>query len=195
MRRSAFLLVALMTNSLLSVSVQSAVGEEVTGQTTEFRRFGKLLSEQNPPMASTELQRYVIAIKRSDGARNCASKAPDGQINQHEGIDWSKIKTPIDLEICLYFSAAAFRDANLAAEFLAASGFTNVNILALQPTWAKPFGIDGDGIQLTSGILIDQVPQSFGGTLSKFFAYSLSFGLYLDGAGNPQHVQVNFNYE
>jgi hypothetical protein len=161
---------------------------------TEFLRFGKPLTAQNPPMPPRKLRRYQDAIARADGPTSCAGRTPDGRIDVTKGIDWGRVGDLFDLEVCLFFAAGELRDVELLMSLLSASGFRGVATIGLAPFESPWVGTNGEGSVLGGAMSISQVPKGFNGPFGTLWAYSLSVGVTLDHSGRPYNSQAIFNY-
>lgn len=177
-----------------SVGAQNLEQFKLSMGEVEFLRFGKPLYQQQVPLPEREIRKYEEAISRLDSASACAFEASNGIIKVGRSLDWTKIKSFYDLEVCLFFVASALRDADALSDFLSGNGISNVNLRREAPVLSKWKNVEGFGISITGGLPLDILPDDFNGFFGTSLAYGGSISVYLDQNGKPFDVSAKFNY-
>jgi hypothetical protein len=188
----------IVLGSVLADPVVGHANADVLGQSPpkaeiQFLRFGRPMSEQPATVSRSKTLQYEKAIRRANGPTQCAQRNAAGAIDVSKGLDWTKVGSTLDIEVCIFFAAAELQDIELTDEFLWASGFGGIDRISVEPVVTRFSNIDGYGTILNGGMPIEQVPFQIRGFVGTLLAYSLTVSVSLDEAGRPYHAHSNLN--
>lgn len=150
-----------------------------------FLKNGMDILNQASGVRERDRSNYLRALNKLERT-GCRSELP-GQTGR---IDWVEIQSLIELEVCLFLIAAQLDTAEQMSELLRRSGFKQAKMYSQAASITKHYGFEGEGILLSTTMLMRDVPKQTVGFFDRLWAVGLSVGVLFDGENSPKNVSV-----
>lgn len=160
----------------------------------EFLAKGKPIDELSPWMSESEIRDYRDAVNRL-GDEKCRLRDDVSVGSDDFSLDWSKVDSLKDIEVCAFFAAVEIRSRKEISAYLLRSGFNKVYEFSSPSVVAKFSGISGTSYTIGAAYEIEDLPFGFGYLTEIWFAYNLSIGITVDEQGRPYDVRAVLNRE
>lgn len=143
-------------------------------------------------LTSTALQSYIDAIRTHPDFESCVARQNSN--GNFYRLDYERISSLIELEVCLFWSAQYYIDIPQMKAFLESSGFTIDKTTVYPRSAMLRFGKDDDGVLLTGNMRFENIPNSLKSAIDHIFPpHSLSIGVLLDSDSWPIDATAIFN--
>jgi hypothetical protein len=163
---------------------------ESATESLKFLKRGKPV--ESGSLTSTALQSYIDAIRTHPDFKSCVTrKNKNGDFYR---LDYEKISSLIELEVCLFWSAQYYIGMPQMKAFFESSGFTIDKTTVYPRSAMLRFGKDDDGVLLTGNMRSENIPNSLKSAIDHILPpHSLSIGVLLDSDSRPIDTTAIFN--
>lgn len=143
-------------------------------------------------LAPKVMQSYIEAIRKLPDFHSCV--ASHNQNSASTALDYTKIHSLVELEVCLFWLSQEVKDLELLRVFIENSGFHVDPDIQYPKSAMRRYGADDAGILLGAHMSFKNVPSSLTTLLDRIVApHSLSISILFTRGISPIDTTAIFN--